>query len=634
MASEAQLEMALRNAHAAGDIDAARRLAAVLKDFKADPVNRIMQMDNPDFEVPGTVAGPKPTTLGEDIVGTGEAGLTALTGATGGTLGMTGGFLKGIADEMLAGEFGTPEAANRIEQKAFEAMQSLTYAPRTPAGQKQTKALGEAAQGLAPIAGLPQEMAMLGQATTQAAKAIPAQVRSVASEAVAAKVTKAAKTGIEATSNAPQQPPTPGFGGAPSAGAAGVTPATIREAAAAELPVPVKLTKGQATREFGQQRFERETAKVPEAGAPLRERFAQQNEQLQQNFDAFIDSTGAEAPDLRSIGQSVDKALRRRIINDKAKIRKLYKDAEKAGEMEQPTTLGSLVQHLNESAPEAVVSNVLPAVRQKAIQVGAAIEGPDGQLIPQAVSLKDAELLRRSINNVTNAEPTNIRQASIMKGLIDDQTADLGGNLYKKARQARVQYRKDYEDVGLAKRLTNTKKGTEDRAIALEDVLRQTVITPSSSLDSLKHVRNLLTSAGPQGKQAWRELQGGTLQHIKDEALKNVATDQFGNRIISPSQLDRVINQLDRTGKLDFIFGKKQAEQLRLINDVAKDVLTSPPGAINTSNTAGVLAGMLDIAISGTSGVPAPVATSFRLITKSLKNSKLRKQVNEALGEK
>jgi hypothetical protein len=80
------------------------------------------------------------------------------------------------------------------------------------------------------------------------------------------------------------------------------------------------------------------------------------------------------------------------------------------------------------------------------------------------------------------------------------------------------------------------------------------------------------------------------------------------------------------------VFGKKGAEMLRTVNDVAKDVLVAPPGAVNTSNTASVLAGLMDVAISGTSGVPAPVMTSYRLLTKSIKDRKTRARVRRALG--
>jgi hypothetical protein len=249
------------------------------------------------------------------------------------------------------------------------------------------------------------------------------------------------------------------------------------------------------------------------------------------------------------------------------------------------------------------------------------------------VTLKTAELFRRSIGGATNAEPTNIMQASQMRSLIDASTEGLGGNMYKQARAARARFGSDYENIGLVKNLLGQKRGSNDRAIAMEDVLRRSVIDPSTSLDTVRQVRRLLQTEGANGQQAWKELQGGTLKFMRDEATKGVGRDELGNAVLSPGQLDRVITQLDKSGKLDFVFGKKGAEQLRTINDVAKDVLTTPAGAVNTSNTASVLAGMMDIAISGTAGVPAPIMTSFRLATKGIKDAKTRAKVRKALGE-
>jgi hypothetical protein len=544
---------------------------------------------------------------------------------------MIGGTLKQIANEMLAGEFGSYEAADRIEQEAMKGMQALTYAPKTEPGQEYVETIGEVAAPLVAVAPMTAELQAIGASS----RAVAPVARAVTEQKVIKPVVQATQqVATKAKQLIPEQvkpKPTPGTG--TSAGAQTVDKAVLRQAQAEELPVPIKLTEGQKTRSFEQQRFERETAKLPEQGAPLRERYMQQNEQLQQNLDAFIDMTGAELTDLRGVGELVDKALRNRAAKDKVKIRTLYKEAEKAGEMEAPVTLNALAKHLAESAPEAEVANVLKAVKAKAIQLGAVAEGPSGELVTQPITLKNAELLRRSINNATNAEPTNIRQAQIMKGLIDEETAGLGGDAYRKARAARAKYASDYENIGLVKQLINTKRGTDDRAIAMEDVLRRSILQPSSSLDTVRQLRRLLQTEGEVGKQAWKELQGGTLRHIRDEALKSVQVDQAGNRIVSPAQLDRVITQLDKTGKLDFIFGKKGAEQLRVINDVAKDVLTAPPGAVNTSNTASVLAGLMDVAISGTAGVPAPIMSSFRLISSSIKDSKLRARVKQALGE-
>jgi hypothetical protein len=621
MATLEQLEKALVSADRAGDMDAARKLAKAITEARKSKANMI-----PGVQVPESMQRPPEPTLGDQALGIGEAALTMGTGATGGAVGMIGGTLKGLAEQILSGEFGTQEALKAVEQEAMKGSQALTYAPRTEQGQEMAQAAGHALSQAIPIGPLTGELAAVAAGTRVAQPAIVATAGRAA-----APVQAATRQAVESVKQRVSPTPTPGSGA--SAGAAGVDMATLRQAAAEELPVPIKLTEGQKTRDFDQTRFERETAKMPEVGEPLRQRFAEQNQKLTQNLDAFIDSTGAEAPNLRSIGVAVDKSLRDRAARDKTRIRTLYKEAEKSGELEAPVVLDGIASFLSQNAPEASVAPVLGFAKSKAVQLGILAEDGAGNLVAQPAPLKNVELFRRSINNATDYEPTNIKFAGDLKRIVDEATDGMGGNLYKQARQARRQYARDYESHTLIKQLMNMKRGTEDRAVALEHVLNRSIIEPSASLDTVRSLRRLLQTEGANGQQAWKELQGGTLQYIKDQALKNVAPDQFGNRIVSPAQLERVITQLDKSGKLDMVFGKKGAEMLRTVNDVAKDVLTVPPGSVNTSNTATVLAGLMDVAISGTSGVPAPIMTSFRLLGKSIKDAKLKSKVKKALGE-
>jgi hypothetical protein len=616
MATLDQLEKALVLADQAGNVDDARRLAQIIKDERARP--GFMAFEAGAATVPGTeIQEPEPTLI-EQAQGVGEAALTTATGAIGGTVGHVTGALKGIAEEIVTGQFGKGIG----EKSAGEAARALTYEPRTATGKEYVQTIGEAAQQLTPLAPMTAEMGAIGQAVKGVAPIAKAQaVQKVAP------VVQAVKDRLPAAKIAKKEP----ING--SVGAAAVDAGELRQVRAGELPVPIKLTKGQKTREFEAQQFERETAKRADVGEPIRKRYQEQNLQLQQNLDDFIDTTGAKAFDLRSLGITVDKAVRESAAKAKTKVRALYKKAEKSGELEAPVTLTNLVRHINESAPESEVANVLKTIRAKAVQLGAATEGQSGNLIPAQTTLRNSELIRRSINNATNMEPTNIRQSSIMKNLIDEQTEGAGGDIYRQARAERAKYAKTYENVGLVKRLLGLKKGSGDRAIAIENILQESVLAPSTSLDSIKHLRKVLGRAGGNGKQAWSELQGGVLRHIKDQALKNVATDEAGNRLVSASQLDRVITQLDKTGKLDFIFGKKGAEQLNTLNDVAKVVMTAPPGTVNFSNTATAIAAMLDLMGSATTGVPAPIATGLRALVGSIKDAKLKKKVKEALGD-
>lgn len=572
-----------------------------------------------------TPGAPDPT-LGQTIVGTGEAALNAVTSATGGAAGMVVGALGGLARSAMDGTYGTPEGVQTVEQNAARGAQALTYEPRTESGRSQAEALGSAMQNVVPLAGLTPHMSAMGTLASPAAAAISP----IARQALQATKQGAAKV-AEAVTPARAAPviPTPGTMG--SVGAAGTDIATMRRANAQELPVPIELTKGQATRDYAQQRFERETAKDAERGGALRERFDDHNEALLKNFDHLVDTTGAEAPNLRAVGAAVDEALKKQMQRDRVQVKVAYKAAEKAGEMEEPVALNKVVDHLNESAPDAATAPLLDVARRRAIRLGLAAEGGDGNLVAQPVPLKIAETFRQAIGGATDFQPTNIRQATIIKGLVDEATEGMGGDLYKQARATKARFSQNYTNRALIADLVSNKRGMADRKVALEDVFDHSIMR--GSLDDVRNLRRVLHRSGDEGLQAWRELQGQTMRYIRDQAVSNISIDARGNTVVSAAKLDKAVKALDADGRLDFIFSKRGSAQLRLLNDVAKDVLTSPPGAVNTSNTASVLAGLFDVAITAASGgTPLPIASGLRLVVNNIKDRRLRLRVNEALG--
>lgn len=570
----------------------------------------------------------------ESIVGGAEALATIGTGATTGAVGYITGAAEGIGKSIAEGKFGTQEGVNMAEETAAKRAGQYTYAPRTEAGREQVEAvgrIGEALTPLAPVAGefaairevaQPYAQARAGQAIQQAAP-----VSRQAAQQVQQAATVAAQQARQAAQRVlPQQQARAG-----SVGAAATEQAMQRQTQAGQLPVPVQLTRGQATREFGQTQFERETAKLPEVGAPLRERYAQQNEQVMQNFDAWVDMTGAEAPDLRSVGRIVDKAVVNKAKASKAKVRAAYKDAEKAGEMEQPIEVPTLVAHLNDAVPEIATAPVLDTAIKKALQLGIATRADDGSLIPQAAPLKNVEAFRQAMNRAADPmDAPNMRQITIMKGLVDDSTETAGGDVYRNARRLRKLYADEFENRAVISQLLRTKKGTNDRAVAFEDVFKKTII--DGSLDDVRNLRKTLQTAGSEGQQAWKELQGQTMAQLRDAAYGNSARDERGNPILSAAALDRRVKSLDADGKLDFIFGKKGAEQIRTLNDLAKVIFTAPPGSVNTSNTASALRVALDAFATGTlTGIPAPAVTALRAVAGKIKDRKLAKRVKDAL---
>lgn len=590
-------------------------------------------------------------TIGQQITGGAEALLSAATGMTGGAVGGAYGAVKGLAQNIADGTYGTQQGVRNMEKSMQEAAGALTYAPRSEVGQERVQQLGTVAQnlmpaipsvgvGVSPLAAARPALQAAGDAALASASRAAPVYRQAAQ--MATSPVRSAANAVRSAVGAESKQPSPSAQGGPagraSIGAAGVDEAALRQAQANELPIPIELTRGQRTRGFEDQRFERETAKLGDVGEPIRERFALQNQQLARNLDAFIDATGAvgsESDFRRATGLAVNEALRSRAARDKAQIRVLYKEAEKAGEMADPVDLSPVATYLNESRAGRTSAPIMKTLADELEVQGVGYGSlADGTLQVQPMTLTQAENLRKSINRFAKADDANdLRVASELKKIIDLQTQGAGGEKYQQARKARARYAQNYENIGVIKNLLGTKRGTDDRIVALEDVLNRSVLDASASLDSVRQLRRVLQTEGDLGKQAWREIQGSTLQYIKEQALKGIAPDVSGNRVMSPAQLDRVITGLDRSGKLDFIFGKKGAEQLRTINDVAKTVLTSPAGSVNTSNTATAIAALMDVVGASMTGVPVPVAMGAQHIIRNIKDKKLRARVREHLGK-
>lgn len=626
---------------------------------KQNHEQQVQQGGLPDFDENGVIREdqppqPKPqqaplSTM-DKLIGGAEAGLTLATGAVGGAIGQAAGGLHGIAESVVDGTFGTQQGAQNAVNRATQLSNTLTYEPRTAGGQRAVGAVGEFIEDtgldtLPPVlgGGVGAATATFGRASVpvattaarevaQAAKPIVTQVIEQAKRPVNA-VTEAAKNVFNRES--------PNTGPAPAnIGAAQVDPATVRQALAADLPVTPELTKGQISRDPAQLKFEVETAKDGEMGAPLRQRYEQQHQAVQQNFDAFIDQTGSQTGgNARDVGLMVDGALQKQMQADKNRVRVAYKKADDSEEAATPVDVTqpvsvledgemSIIDYLN-SQPELPTTPIITAAKRTAVALGIAQKGEDGQLIPGNPTIKQLEKWRAEINGNVNQEAPNIRQATILKSFIDAHVEPYAGTLYKAARAERKRFGDKWEKHTIIKDLTGNKKGTDDRKVAYEKVVDRVIY--SGSLDDLRQAKRTIMTAGPEGKQSWSEIQAAVLQNIKDEATKGVAPDAQGNQMISPAALNAQIRKLD--DKLDFIFGKEGAEKLRALNEVSKTIFTVPTSAaINHSNTAATLSAAMDLVLSGMSGFPAPVASALRMSTKHIKDRKIRKRVEDALN--
>lgn len=477
------------------------------------------------------------------------------------------------------------------------------YQPRSPASQDALQAIGSAFEAtklppVMPSGMLPSYARILGQSSPMVNAGVDAVQQNTSKLASALKRT-----------------PEPSMAGV---GAAATDPAVMRMKLAEQLRVPTQISKGQATRDLDQQFFELETAKTNPAdiGKPLVDLRLKQNQDILANFDAFLEPIGAEVAspmNLREVGQVVDKALIQRTKQAKGEINAAYTKAREAGELEAPVNITPIKNYLDSMEAEAVNAPIITSAKMKLDKIA-----PGGQ-----VSINDLEEVRKMVGRLSGSTPTNQLYGKEINKLIDASTEGVGGDLYRQARSLRSNYAREFENVGVIDKLLSTKPGTTDRSVAFENVFDHAIL--NGSLDDVKAIGQTLKRSGKDGEQAWRELTGQTVEYMREAITANSKMDANGLPIVSPAKFKNVVNNLDKSGKLDYLFGKKGAQEIRDLRDVALNIYTLPEGA-NTSNTSSALMRKLDtIAKSfGVSRLTSP-------ITNAIESSATKKRVNEAV---
>jgi len=403
-------------------------------------------------------------------------------------------------------------------------------------------------------------------------------------------------------------------------GAAEVPQAVQRLQTAQNLRVPVPLSKGDATRELGQQGLEAEIPKAyPELGKPLIALRIEQNDKILQNFEAFLDATGKKTGELTATGRVVDEALVKAANKAKEEISDAYTAAREAGETRQLIDVTPVKNYLDGLDAEAINAPVITSARIKLEKLA-----KDGEL-----SINDLEEVRKMVGEVSGDTKTNMLFGKRIKNEIDAVLENQGGDLYKNARALRAKYARDFENKGYVDKLLRNKVGTDDRAVALEDVFRHSILTGSQQ--DVRNIGLTLKKAGPEGQQAWKELQGQTIQHIKDVVTKSVNINGAGDPVVSPKAFKDVVYNLDQDGKLDYLFGKKGAQEIRDLLETTINVNTKVAGAVNTSGTTGAIFRMLDNINKTPLGQIPFVGSVSKSVVKNAQERKIKKQVKEAI---
>lgn len=570
-------------------------------------------MDGPTAEIPER---PK-RTAGETAIGVLE---NAASLGSGMVSGMTRAPLS-AAQNMAEVWYDTATGNNpKPYQRASEAARNFqedtarfTYEPRTDAGRDQQKVVGEFMnEYLAPLEPALAAMDMAPMLPRGALRqAIPDIPR--------------------------RQAPSGGAGR--NAGAAESAMAAQRLEAMQSLPRPFEgdsaPTRGQLSRAFDQVQFERETAKQPELGAPLRERYQNQQGRLAENLDAIQDNASPSTLEPRAIASGAVSALDERRAARKQKVADYYADAEEAGALAAPIDMAPISRAVSQGDAMQSVAPNAKAIKDEAVRLGALVPDENGKLVPQRITIGQAEKLRQFVNYATDYyTPREKRVATewikgIERALDSGESVNGEANkLYRRARSERKRFAQEFEEVPIVRSLLDNKRGTSERVVPLDKLFNRTIL--NGSVEEINKLRGSLLQSGEDGKQAWMNLKAQTIEHIKEKGFSRTQ-DSAGNPVVTPNQLSKVIDGLDKSGKLESLFGRKQAQQLRDLSDSAQYIFTAPPNAVNHSNTGAILLAALDSFLSVGIGMPAPVATLGRAAAAEAKRRKVRSGVTRAL---
>ena len=402
-------------------------------------------------------------------------------------------------------------------------------------------------------------------------------------------------------------------------GAAEVPNTIVRAQIAEQLRVPIKLSKGQATRELGQQQFEAETMKTyPEdVGRPLIQAQELRNTQIGQNLDAYVDATGSQVANpfyLRPTGEAVDTALRETATNARKAFKNAYDVARASEEGQQKVNVQGIIDTLDNMEAEALNATVIDSAKMKLKKLA-----PNGE-----ITLNKLEEVRKMVGDVSQKDATEMKFGGDIKRMIDVATENAGGDLFKEARRLRTKFANEFENIGLIDDLLSKKANTKDRVVALEKVFDRSVM--QSDLDSLKALGYTLKKT-EKGQQAWAELKGQTIENLRSAITSNIETDSLGQRTFNPKQFDVIVKNLDKSGKLDYLLGKKGAQEIRNLRETVI-AINSPVKGINQANTASAMDKVLNKFLNK---IPF-VGPMVEVGSEALEKQKISKQVQESIN--
>jgi len=341
-------------------------------------------------------------------------------------------------------------------------------------------------------------------------------------------------------------------------------PTLQRHIEADTLPVPVRLTEGQATGDVVKLSNEQNRrGRDPQ----LAQRFNEQNGQLVENLEEFRNRAAPDAPGSRTIdhSQSIMDAYKELDANLNQGIDAKYQALRDAAGGQFPVDAPQLLTNIKTKLQKELLTN----------------EAPAGQF---------SELQRlANDNNMTFEDYLSLRRnlGDIARTSKDGATRKAAGYMIEELEKLPLQKEAAY----LKPLADQARKAARDRFVMLEkDPAYRAVVNDTVPADKFletfvvkghnKNVQAMVNHLG-QDSVARQHMAAGTINFLRDRAG---IVDGQGN--FTQAGYNKALKILDDTNKMPLIFDGETATGLKTLGNVARYTQAQPRGAfVNNSNT-------------------------------------------------
>lgn len=582
MATRERLEQALRNAHAAGDTESARRLAAAIRNGEYEQPQQQEQRG-----IGERIAGAL-NDYGNRATGIGEAALSVGSSALAEPLAG----LAGIASMPFRGA----QAGDTVET----VRNALTYEPRTAPGQQTMQSVGEflqpagealqsVEQGLGDAAysatGSPALAAGATALPTAALELIGAglggrasrnSARQAAVNQIPQDLESRAVADLRALENSGAVDTSYNSvmrnteNAVPAGDATVISPEQAQrnmERRAAFNRFDIEPTEAQHTRDRQLFMDQQERNK---AGGVVSQRLEEQDAAIMSRTNDTVRATGGD-PTLAPTSP-IDYITNRSLAADR-EISDLYRAAREAAPDAKNVRFDSASSVLRQFAPDNELSGGVIASLRGVLNQSGAVDGfrPSGR-----VSIEAAERVRQHANEIFAS--TNDRGKMIIRQFKDALDEDVGRaagqDFFQQARQAKHSFERgldrdkfhkfDERNVNIVRDMLNNK-------LTPDEIQNGALIRAGSKYKAqdLRELKDYLTASGDDaGMAAWRDIKASAMQHIADNIFTG-AVGEGGVQSLSRAKLSQAVKGIGAQ-KYDVLFDASEKKFLRDLTEIAK----------------------------------------------------------------